>query len=328
VRKRHAAQQTRRLRHAVMRMQHCLGSLPERQQSYLTLRAGLGLDRPLARAAAAKRVGVSQSRARVFERRALRRLEQVCGSDGSSGATTTYARTSLVATGAGTTAGAGTAQVQPVADRTPGENHVLGAEKSHRQQQGEEAKGKAPSAFPRTTGAVPEPPAGNSPSELWIVAAIAALAALAGASLVRRRAARFNFAVALPPAAAAAAPAAAAAAPVDPSQQVVSDALESLSSGDVERAAALVHPDVRWPDPGNGTIEGRDQFERYWQSRLSTVSIDIEPVSFERRNGELLVEVNEIVRSRATRTMIGEYHALRRFSFRDGLIAEMKHGRA
>jgi hypothetical protein len=35
-----------------------------------------------------------------------------------------------------------------------------------------------------------------------------------------------------------------------------------------------------------------------------------------------------VVHSRATDKMIGEYHAMRRFTFRDGLIAEMQHGRA
>jgi ketosteroid isomerase-like protein len=253
------------------------------------------------------------------------------GGGGAAGSTTT----SLAFARAGTSGAVGAARAVSIAART-GEHQVLAADKSqgpqHEQQQGGEGKDGAPSAVPRTTGAIPKPPAGNSPSELWVVAALAALAALAGASLVRRRF-RFTPAVALPPeavasgAAAGAAVAAAPVAPVDPSQQVVRDAFESLSAGDVEKAAALVHPDVRWPDPGNGAVEGREQFEQYWKSRLSTVSIDIEPLNFERRNGELMVEINEVVRSRMTRTTIGEYHAVRRFTFRDGLIAEMKHGR-
>ena len=338
VRKRHAEQQTRRLRQAVLRMQGCLGSLPQRQQDYLTLRAGIGRERAMARAAAAKRVGIAQDRARAFERRSLRALKQVCSGNGGSGVTTGSARTSFVVarTGAtGATGGSTAAQVEPVAQSTPqGEHQVLAEQKSHGpQQEGQgEGQGATPSALPRTTGAIPKPPAGNSPSELWVVAALAALAALAGASLIRRRG-RFRFE--MTPLAAAVAPAVAgagavaegAAAPADPTQEVVRDALGSLSAGDVAGAAALVHPDVRWPDPGNGTIEGRERFEAYWNSRLSTVTVEIEPVSYERRNGELLVEVNEIVRSRMTRTMIGEYHAMRRFTFRDGLIAEMKHGR-
>ncbi len=334
VRRQHAAQQTRRLRRAVLRMEGCLASLPARQHDYLTLRAGLGRGHPLARAAAAKRVGLPRSRARAFERRALRALKGVCSAGAGAPSGSGAAHTSFAVAVARTTSGLRTARVEPVAERTQGEHQVLGVRESHRQpQQGGEGKSKvAPSVIGRTTGAIPRPPAGNSPSELWIVAALAALAALAGAALVRRRASRFDFAVALPPEAAAGAAGAGAAVtaapPADPSQQLVSDALAALSWGDVEGAAERVHPDVRWPDPGNGTIEGRDQFEEYWNRRLAAVSIDIEPVSFERRNGELLVEVNEIVRSRMTHTMIGEYHAVRRFSFRDGLIAEMKHGRA
>jgi hypothetical protein len=88
-----------------------------------------------------------------------------------------------------------------------------------------------------------------------------------------------------------------------------------------------MHPDVRWPDLGSGTLEGRSQFEDYWAERLDHVRVDIEPVGFERRNGELVVEVNEVIRGRDWGTTVGEYHAIRRFTFRDGLIAEMKRGR-
>jgi ketosteroid isomerase-like protein len=174
---------------------------------------------------------------------------------------------------------------------------------------------------PTTAATGPEPP-GGGPAGVWIAAALAALAALAGASLVRGR-----WRTHLAAAAVAEMPGfAGAAAPARSPQALVTRALESLSKGDVAAAAALMHPDVRWPELGHGTLEGRDQFEDYWAERLDHVLVEMEPVGFERRNGELVAEVNEVVQGRLG-TTVGEYHVIRRFTFRDGLIAEMKRGR-
>jgi ketosteroid isomerase-like protein len=101
----------------------------------------------------------------------------------------------------------------------------------------------------------------------------------------------------------------------------------ALSAGDVDGAAATLHPEVRWPDPPWETIVGRKAFQDRWRRRLDVVSVETEPVRFAAAGDDLLVEINETIRSRAHDTMMGEYRAARRFSFRDGLIAEMKRGR-
>jgi ketosteroid isomerase-like protein len=175
---------------------------------------------------------------------------------------------------------------------------------------------------PHVAATGPEPP-GGAPAGAWIAAALAALTAVSLAPLVRAR-----WRSHLVSAAIAEMPGfAGAPAPARTPQALVTRAFDSLSKGDVAAAAALMHPDVRWPDLGRGTLEGRSEFEDYWAERLVHVRVETHPVRFERRNGELVAEVNEVVRGRDYGTTVGEYHAVRRFTFREGLIAEMRRGR-
>jgi ketosteroid isomerase-like protein len=108
----------------------------------------------------------------------------------------------------------------------------------------------------------------------------------------------------------------------------VRHALTALANGDVEAAAAVVHPDVTWAaDPVRPPLRGRDEFREYWTGRLAATEIEFEPLAFEAEAGELRVVLHEAARNRAGGGGYGEFHARRRFRFRDGLIAEMTRGR-
>jgi ketosteroid isomerase-like protein len=300
-------------------MRRCLPALGSRQQRYLKLRAGFGRGRALTRAAAADRVRLPRRHARRFERRALAGLRQACTSTLASRERAYVGRLGTP-TAAVMTTSAGTVDTPPKGTRA-----VLAAKRSSPESSAPGSDGSPAERGAAVPAIAPPPEPGTGfPVAVWLAAALAALAALAGAGIVRGR-----WRLHLASAAIAEMPGfAGAPEPVGNPADVVRQAFASLSDGDVSAASALVHPDVRWPGLGRGTLEGRSQFERYWAERLGHVKVDIEPVRFERRNGELVTEVNELIQDRDRETTIGEYHAIRRFTFRDGLVAEMKRGRS
>jgi len=226
---------------------------------------------------------------------------------------------------------------------------VLGTRESNGSHGSSGGGAASPPSVPHPTASVPQPSSSGSLGLLWVAAALAALAALAGATLVRRgfgrplatRGAPAGGAPNMVEAAAAAAALVAASAedeePVEDESvapppggdaEVVARALAALSAGNVDAAARMVHPDVMWPTVSGETMRGREAFRAYWTRRLDTVAVSFTPLRFDSIDGQVLVEVHEVTHSRIREETIGEYRALRRFRFRDGLIAEMTRGYA
>ena len=95
----------RKFRARVERLRGCFGALSDRERRVLTLRAGLGGERPRSRGRVADELGVGRREVRSTERRALRRLGAAnraggCGSGGGA-ATVSFATdaTALLASG-------------------------------------------------------------------------------------------------------------------------------------------------------------------------------------------------------------------------------------
>jgi ketosteroid isomerase-like protein len=111
-------------------------------------------------------------------------------------------------------------------------------------------------------------------------------------------------------------------------ESVVRRTLAALDAHDVATASELVHPDVVWPNAvSTATLQGRDAFHEYWTRRLAAVDVQCKPVQFERTADALVVEVHEVVRDASGKVSYGQFRARREFTFRDGLIAEMRTGR-
>jgi ketosteroid isomerase-like protein len=342
--------ETRNVRRSVLRLRGCLSALPARQGRYLHLRAGVGRPHAMGRAAAARAVGIRGARSRGFERRALAALHTAhrqsgCGAGTSQGAAPAHGLMAPVMALASASSSDGTGAAQAGtqgAQQGDGQQHVLGRSQSNPDKP-QRTRDQTLPVLPPTIASAPTGTGDVNPALMWAAAALAALAALAGGSLVRRRS-RLTAAVATPLARRHSMPAAfdeppapefAVVAPVpvparapDDQQELVRRIFAALSAGDVDSAAATLHPDVKWPDPPEGTIVGRKAFSDRWRKRLEVVTVQTEPVRFEPAGNDLLVEVNETVRNRKKPQMIGEYRAARRFSFRDGLIAEMRRGRS
>jgi ketosteroid isomerase-like protein len=348
--RRREAVRSKKIRRAVRHFRGCLGTLPRRERRYLAMRAGLGRAHRMSRADAAARVGVSLQGSRRFERRSLAALRRA-GRSGACGGVAVTVGPALSGLGAfvarslgGQTAPAGT---QPApATALAGRRRVLGKKVSSRFASDNEST-PPPASGNTPPGAVTRPavtpdPASDDFSLLWLVAALAALAALAGASLVRGRldkllpargsrgAAVFSTATLEREEGAAPAVVAPVPAPVperDPEreeQDTIRRVFAALSAGDVDTAAELVHPDVSWPHwATRGTIHGRAEFADEWKRRLARVVVTAEPVEFARMDDGLIAQVNEEVRNRETGLRYGEYSVRRHFRFRDGLVAEM-----
>lgn len=165
-------------------------------------------------------------------------------------------------------------------------------------------------------------PVGDDARGLWLsVAAVLALAGagLLGAGLLRQRAPAPRFPAALIPAAAAYRDADEA-----PRQRevLVRHTLGALAAGDVDEAAAAVHPDVSWAaTPPGEVVKGRDAFREHWSQRLAGRSVQFQVLRFDGDDEGVTVEMNELVRDWGGSGPYGSYPANRRFTFRDGLIA-------
>jgi ketosteroid isomerase-like protein len=334
--------EARRVRRRVVRLQGCLEDLGRRQQRFLKLRAGLGRRDAATLEQAARGAGVPRGAARRFERRALRALGDAaragsCGPGGRvagpAGAPSRflvlndYAATVLTAVAGpapvtllAMTAGAGRGdQHEPRQD-------VRGV-KAAAPRDGDAAPG---GGGRRTAGAPPaataEPTTDSLPGAA-VPALVAALAGLLALLLVRRRVAATTATVAPARPTTAAPPVPARRLAVTDAEALVRSALMALNEGDVDAAAAVMHPDVTWPgDPGRPPLEGRNEFREYWTNVLVDGQVEFAAIAFHVEDGWLEAVIHEAMRNRFGSGGYAEYHGHRRFRFRDGLIVEMAHG--
>jgi hypothetical protein len=347
--------ENRRLRRQVMRLRGCLDSLSERQQRFLTLRAGLGESRAMSRAAAARRAGVPEPSARRFERRARSSLREArrsgaCGgespSDGSGGSVTVqFVSTAVTWLGSGSEPGRATTLQTSAGGGSGGAAKDRGERPSgddEKSPAGAEPRG-GPRPFsgtaPDLTGSVGAGAVSTIASEdvsrAWLFVGLAVLALIASGMLITRYSTRpvpaagppaeIDEDLVVPPPPPPPAPLWSGAGEAAREENVICRVLSALSERDVDAAAALVHEEVVWPDPLSGhTIHGREAFREHWAHRFGNVSVQYAPIAFRMTGDSVQALVHEVVRNRADAQMYGQYRAQREFVFRDGLIAEMR----
>jgi ketosteroid isomerase-like protein len=101
-------------------------------------------------------------------------------------------------------------------------------------------------------------------------------------------------------------------------------AYRAFNRRDVEAVLALLDPAVEWPNLLDGTVaRGHDQVRAYWRRQFETIDPRVEPVGFDAREDEVVVEVRQVVRDLDGRVLSEDrvWHAYR---FRGPFVVAMR----
>jgi ketosteroid isomerase-like protein len=100
-------------------------------------------------------------------------------------------------------------------------------------------------------------------------------------------------------------------------------AYAAFNARDIDRALAVMHPDVDWPNGMEGGRElGHDAVRDYWTRQFGLIDSHVEPESFEDVDGKIVVEVHQVVRD-VNGALLSDQQVEHVYTLRDGLIARM-----
>jgi hypothetical protein len=100
-------------------------------------------------------------------------------------------------------------------------------------------------------------------------------------------------------------------------------AYAAFNARDIDRALAVMHPDVDWPNGMEGGRElGHDAVRDYWTRQFGVIDSHVEPESFEEVDGKIVVEVHQVVRD-LDGALLSDQQVEHVYTLRDGLIARM-----
>jgi ketosteroid isomerase-like protein len=100
-------------------------------------------------------------------------------------------------------------------------------------------------------------------------------------------------------------------------------AYAAFNARDIDRALAVMHPDVDWPNGMEGGRElGHDAVRAYWTRQFGLIDSHVEPESFEDVDGKIVVEVHQVVRD-LDGALLSDQRVEHVHTLRDGLIARM-----
>jgi ketosteroid isomerase-like protein len=100
-------------------------------------------------------------------------------------------------------------------------------------------------------------------------------------------------------------------------------AYAAFNARDIDRALAVMHPDVDWPNGMEGGRElGHDAVRDYWTRQFGLIDSHVEPESFEDVDGKIVVEVHQVVRD-LDGALLSDQQVEHVYTLRDGLIARM-----
>ncbi|NEP17681.1 MAG: nuclear transport factor 2 family protein [Leptolyngbya sp. SIO4C1] len=110
-----------------------------------------------------------------------------------------------------------------------------------------------------------------------------------------------------------------------PEIELLRTAYAAFNARDLDAALALMTPDVHWPRAfKGGIVRGPEAVRAYWTEQWSEIDSHVEPVAFHRENdGQILVEVHQVVRDLAGAVLADEYVG-HRFTIEHGLIQTME----
>jgi ketosteroid isomerase-like protein len=100
-------------------------------------------------------------------------------------------------------------------------------------------------------------------------------------------------------------------------------AYAAFNARNIDRALAVMHPDVDWPNGMEGGRElGHDAVRDYWTRQFGLIDSHVEPESFEDVDGKIVVEVHQVVRD-VNGALLSDQQVEHVYTLRDGLIARM-----
>jgi hypothetical protein len=101
-------------------------------------------------------------------------------------------------------------------------------------------------------------------------------------------------------------------------------AYAAFNARDIDRALAVMHGDVDWPNGMEGGRElGHDAIRAYWTRQFGLIDSQVQPVAFtDDEEGRVLVDVDQVVRD-LDGAPISEQRVQHVYTFREGLIARM-----
>jgi ketosteroid isomerase-like protein len=100
-------------------------------------------------------------------------------------------------------------------------------------------------------------------------------------------------------------------------------AYAAFNARNIDRALAVMHPDVDWPNGMEGGRElGHDAVRDYWTRQFGAIDSHVEPESFEEVDGKIVVEVHQVVRD-VNGALLSDQQVEHVYTLRDGLIARM-----
>ena len=110
-----------------------------------------------------------------------------------------------------------------------------------------------------------------------------------------------------------------------PEIELLRTAYMAFNERDIDAALVLMTPDVHWPRAfKGGFVRGPEEVRAYWTEQWSEIDGQVEPVAFHlEENGQILVEVHQIVRDRAGVMLVDE-RVGHRFTLECGLIQGME----
>ena len=110
-----------------------------------------------------------------------------------------------------------------------------------------------------------------------------------------------------------------------PEIELLRKAYTAFNGRDIDAALALMTPDVHWPRAfKGGFVRGPEEVRAYWTEQWSEIDGKVEPVAFHmEEDGQVLVEVHQVVRDRAG-TVLADESVGHRFTFEHGLIQGME----
>jgi ketosteroid isomerase-like protein len=111
--------------------------------------------------------------------------------------------------------------------------------------------------------------------------------------------------------------------PAVSAEELLRSAYAAFNARDIDRALAVMHPDVDWPNGMEGGRElGHDAVRDYWTRQFGLIDSHVEPESFEDVDGKIVAEVRQVVRD-LNGALLSDQQVEHVYTLRDGLIARM-----
>jgi nuclear transport factor 2 (NTF2) superfamily protein len=110
-----------------------------------------------------------------------------------------------------------------------------------------------------------------------------------------------------------------------PEIELLRAAYAAFNARDIDKALALMTPDVSWPRAfKGGFVRGPEEIRAYWTEQWSEIDGRVEPIAFYPENaGKILVKVHQVVRD-LTGVVLADEHVGHRFTIEQGLIKAME----